>query len=223
MNRAATEDVRSPVWPVVSQRAAHRARRRARATSRSSTCSTTGSAATRRASTPTTTALFDEAGPDDHGRGSGGRSPTRSWRPSSATSLDDLDDVRSLGGLSGESYVDKDLRTLLGEQVEGPFNLRYCGGGSLADCRASLWQAVHDAADAARGASSAAPTRRPGSAEADRDRLRAGAPAEHVPDDEPPDLPAGPRAQTASLIVSRGPGCARNSSASLHRPGGTCR
>ena len=28
-------------------------------------------------------------------------------------------DVRSLGGLSGESYVDKDLRTLLGERVRG--------------------------------------------------------------------------------------------------------
>ena len=46
--------------------------------------------------------------------------------------LDDLNGVRRLGGLSGESYVDKDLRTLLGERVDEPFSLRYCGGGSLA-------------------------------------------------------------------------------------------
>jgi hypothetical protein len=61
--------------------------------------------------------------------------------------VDDLSSVRSLSGLSGESYVDKDLRTLLGDKVDGRFNLRYCGGGSLAQCRASLWAAIHQAAD----------------------------------------------------------------------------
>ncbi len=60
----------------------------------------------------------------------------------------DLDNVRNLDGLEGESYVDKDLRTLLGDPVVGPFNLSYCGGGDLAACRDSLWQAIHDAADA---------------------------------------------------------------------------
>ena len=59
----------------------------------------------------------------------------------------DLDAVRGLDGQSGHSYVDKDLRTLLGDPVTGPFHLRYCGSGSLADCRASLWTAVHEAAD----------------------------------------------------------------------------
>ncbi len=44
--------------------------------------------------------------------------------------------------------MDKDLRTLLGDPVVGPFNLKYCGGGSLPACAASLWQAIHDAADA---------------------------------------------------------------------------
>ena len=29
--------------------------------------------------------------------------------------LDDVNSVRGLGGLAGESYVDKDLRTLLGD------------------------------------------------------------------------------------------------------------
>jgi hypothetical protein len=60
--------------------------------------------------------------------------------------LGDLDNVRSLGGLEGESYVDKDLRRLLGDPVVGPFNLQYCGNGVLATCRDSLWQAIDAAA-----------------------------------------------------------------------------
>ena len=55
MNRAATEDVRAPVWPV-SARCCTAARRRTRSTRRSWVCSTTGCAATRRSSTPTTAA-----------------------------------------------------------------------------------------------------------------------------------------------------------------------
>ncbi len=43
--------------------------------------------------------------------------------------------------------MDKDLRTLLGENVRGPFNFSYCGEGSLSECRASLWDAVDGAAD----------------------------------------------------------------------------
>ena len=61
--------------------------------------------------------------------------------------LGDLNNVRSLDGLEGASYVDKDLRTLLGDPVVGPFNLSYCGAGDLAACRDSLWQAIHQAAD----------------------------------------------------------------------------
>lgn len=56
-------------------------------------------------------------------------------------------------------YVDKDLRTLLGRRVEGRFSRRYCGGGSLTACRASLWAAVKQAADglaATQGADPAA-------------------------------------------------------------------
>ena len=79
----------------------------------------------------------------------------RTWRPVAEAVmeprfgdlLDDLNDVRSLGGLTGESYVDKDLRTLLGKKVKGKFNLTYCGEGDLAACRASLWDAVDGAAD----------------------------------------------------------------------------
>jgi hypothetical protein len=61
--------------------------------------------------------------------------------------LDDVSSVRGLGGLAGESYVDKDLRTLLGDDVEGRFNLSYCGEGSLKVCRDSLWITLHVAAD----------------------------------------------------------------------------
>ena len=36
-------------------------------------------------------------------------------------------------------YVDKDLRTLLGREVRGPYSRRYCGAGVLASCREALW------------------------------------------------------------------------------------
>lgn len=62
--------------------------------------------------------------------------------------IDDLDNIRNLDGLEGASYVDKDLRRLLGDPVTGPFNLAYCGDGSLPACADSLWQAIHTAADA---------------------------------------------------------------------------
>jgi acyl-homoserine lactone acylase PvdQ len=39
-------------------------------------------------------------------------------------------------------YVDKDLRALMGESVKGKFAEQYCGHGSLAACRASLWAAL---------------------------------------------------------------------------------
>jgi hypothetical protein len=39
-------------------------------------------------------------------------------------------------------WMDKDLRTLLGERVRGRFAVRYCGGGNLRRCRALLWAAI---------------------------------------------------------------------------------
>jgi acyl-homoserine lactone acylase PvdQ len=50
-------------------------------------------------------------------------------------------------GAGWYGYVDKDLRSLLGRKVEGRFSRRYCGGGNLTACRASLWTAVKAAAD----------------------------------------------------------------------------
>jgi hypothetical protein len=46
------------------------------------------------------------------------------------------------------SYVDKDLRTLLGQPVQGRYSHSYCGNGSLQACRASLWTALQVAANA---------------------------------------------------------------------------
>jgi len=41
-----------------------------------------------------------------------------------------------------EGYVYKDLKTILGEPVSGPFSRIYCGNGNLEACRNSLWAAV---------------------------------------------------------------------------------
>ncbi|MEV0172514.1 penicillin acylase family protein [Streptomyces sp. NPDC050803] len=44
------------------------------------------------------------------------------------------------------SYVDKDLRAVLGEPVQGPLAHEYCGGGSLSACRDSLISTLKEAA-----------------------------------------------------------------------------
>jgi acyl-homoserine lactone acylase PvdQ len=57
------------------------------------------------------------------------------------------------------SYLDKDLRTLLGKQVRGPYGMRFCGLGSVAVCARDLWAALDAAAaslEAKQGADPAA-------------------------------------------------------------------
>ncbi|MFF8397958.1 penicillin acylase family protein [Streptomyces sp. NPDC016172] len=44
------------------------------------------------------------------------------------------------------SYVDKDIRTVLGEQVKGPLARTYCGDGSLGACRDTLVSTLKEAA-----------------------------------------------------------------------------
>ncbi|MFG3103771.1 penicillin acylase family protein [Streptomyces sp. NPDC048182] len=44
------------------------------------------------------------------------------------------------------SYVDKDLRAVLGDTVQGPLGRKYCGGGDLAACRDALTATLKDAA-----------------------------------------------------------------------------
>jgi hypothetical protein len=144
MNRAATEDVRSSVWPVVS-----RVLRSGPAPS---------------ALAERTVAVLDEWVAHDAPRldadldgdydDAGAVIMDALWRPVAEAVVrpvfgdltEDLDDVRGLGSDAGQSIVDKDLRTLLGDPVRGPFNLSYCGAGSLDACRASLWGAVEQAA-----------------------------------------------------------------------------
>jgi len=40
------------------------------------------------------------------------------------------------------NYVDKDLRTLVGERFRRPYRTRFCGGGDIEVCRRDLWAAL---------------------------------------------------------------------------------
>lgn len=145
MNRAATADIRSPIWPLVSRvlRAGTAPDARDQAI-----LDLLDDWVDRDA--PRVDAdndgFYDEAGPTIM---------DAMWRPIANAVMasvfgplvEDLNRVRSLNGLEGASYVDKDLRRLLGDPVVAPFNLAYCGGGDLAACSDSLWQAIHTAAD----------------------------------------------------------------------------
>ena len=56
-------------------------------------------------------------------------------------------------------YMNKDLRSLLGDSVRGPFANRYCGNGDINVCRAALWAALEAAGvdlEAAQGSDPAA-------------------------------------------------------------------
>jgi acyl-homoserine lactone acylase PvdQ len=146
MNRAATQDVRSPVWPVVSRVLHMSAAPSPRDQQVVDILDGWVARDAPRLDADADT-FYDEPGPVIM---------DAVWRPIAnavmssvfGAFIDDLDNVRHLDGLEGESYVDKDLRTLLGDPVKGPFNLSYCGLGSLMPCVASLWQAIHETADA---------------------------------------------------------------------------
>ncbi|NND66944.1 MAG: hypothetical protein HKN19_05075 [Halioglobus sp.] len=140
MNRSATEDVRSSVWPVISE-------------------VLSGGSAPNALAAEVVDLLdawvaddaprldADDDGFNDHA------GPTiydelfeplarAVMSPVFGASIEALDNRRNLGGNHGGSLVDKDLRTLLGQEVEGPFNLSYCGNGDLDTCRDSLWAVV---------------------------------------------------------------------------------
>lgn len=42
-------------------------------------------------------------------------------------------------------YFDKDIRTLLGDNVAGKYNNRFCGGGDKARCQGDVWAAIQSA------------------------------------------------------------------------------
>jgi acyl-homoserine lactone acylase PvdQ len=66
-------------------------------------------------------------------------------------------------------YMDKDLRTLLGQPVQGAFANRYCGAGDLATCRNALWAALDSAGTELATAQGADPTA--WRADANRERI----------------------------------------------------
>lgn len=149
MNRSATEDTRSPAWPIISE-------------------------LLRGSEAPTELAgdvvdLLDAWVADDAPRLDAdndgnyddagatimdalfGALAAEVMRPVFGDLTEDLNRMRSFSGNpdsasvstpEGASFIDKDLRTLLGKPVEGPYQLQYCGNGDLEDCRDSLWQVV---------------------------------------------------------------------------------
>jgi acyl-homoserine lactone acylase PvdQ len=162
MNRAATEDDRALVWPVISR--------------------VLRSGPAPNARDQKVVDLLDDwvrrdaprldANGDGFYDNAGPVISDAAWRPIAdavmkpvfGTLLGALDGVRGLGGQSAESYVDKDLRTLLGQRVRGRFHLSYCGNGSLPACRESLWVAIDQTANqlaAAQGDPDPAKWRKP--------------------------------------------------------------
>lgn len=71
-------------------------------------------------------------------------------------------------------YVDKDLRTLLGRDVRGPYSRRYCGAGVLATCREALWAALDAAAAELETKQGPAPSQWRADATAERIRFASG-------------------------------------------------
>jgi acyl-homoserine lactone acylase PvdQ len=58
----------------------------------------------------------------------------------------------SWNGVAWYGYVNKDLRQILGDPVQGRYSRTYCGGGSLAACQAQLRASLHAAVQAAMAA-----------------------------------------------------------------------
>ncbi len=65
-------------------------------------------------------------------------------------------------------YMDKDLRTILGEPVKGKYAVRYCGAGNLSLCRRLLWGAIDQAGNELQARQGPNPTAWRSSATAER-------------------------------------------------------
>jgi hypothetical protein len=65
--------------------------------------------------------------------------------PELQTISDDANSQGSSYTAGWYGYVQKDLRTLLGQSVRARFSTSYCGGGNIDACRAALWGALAQA------------------------------------------------------------------------------
>ena len=123
-------------------------------------------------------------------------------------------------------YVDKDLRSLLGQPVKGAYSTRYCGNGDLAACRASLWAALDAAGAELAAAQGADPAAWRADATAERIRFTSGILSTTMRWTNRPDLPAGRhlRGPPPALEVAPGAGAGQNrptcggGSSSLRQP-----
>jgi len=137
MNRAATEDPRSTVWPVISEVLR----------SGDAPSPLAGEAVELLDDWVADDAPLLDRDEDGEYDDPGALLLAELWPVVERAVLDPvfgevLDAGVELRGIGGESIVDKDLRTLLGKDVEGRFNLSYCGLGELAECRSDLWSAI---------------------------------------------------------------------------------
>ncbi|HYH60053.1 MAG TPA: penicillin acylase family protein [Thermoleophilaceae bacterium] len=72
------------------------------------------------------------------------------------------------------SYIDKDLRTLLGREVRGKYNEQYCGDGVLAACATALWASLEAAGDTLAAEQGADPAAWRKSTETERTKFAPG-------------------------------------------------
>jgi acyl-homoserine lactone acylase PvdQ len=177
MNRAATEDLRATeVWPVI-RRVLERAAPPDALTGRAAELVSAWSRAGGSKLDADLDGKIDDPGAAVMGA-AWNRIANAVLSPAIGSLTDDLANLqsRSQGMFGGGwyGYVDKDLRTLLGDRLRERFNLRYCGAGSLAACRASLWAALKAAADELAAAQGADPTKWRADATSERIRFAPG-------------------------------------------------
>ncbi|NNE11437.1 MAG: hypothetical protein HKN41_04245, partial [Ilumatobacter sp.] len=146
MNRAATEDERSSLWPVISEVLAA-----ADAPSELAAESIAIVDAWAAADGPLLDADedgdWDEPGALIHDRIFGPLVRAATW-PVLAPVWEDEVDIR---GVDASSLLDKDLRALLGQPVDGPFETAFCGAGDSDACATDLWAAIDETVAAIAG------------------------------------------------------------------------